>query len=93
MCKEVCHDGHELEYRGYDDSYCDCGGGRKSRLCKALNQRASTPDADIEDKQPTASNPLLSNQGKYLNPVSLWKYYPIITLLPNILANFLVIFM
>ena len=70
VCKEVCHDGHDLEYIGYDINYCRCGGIRYDS-CKALTQRTSTPDADIEDKEPTASSPLLSNQGKYLNPMSL----------------------
>ena len=70
MCKEVCHDGHDVVYRGYDERFCYCG-ENGDRSCKALNQRASTPVADIEDKEPTASSPLLSNQGKYLNPVSL----------------------
>ena len=74
VCKEVCHREHELEYYGYDDYYCRCG-IRGNELCKALTPRASTPDANIEDKEPTASSPLLSNQGKYLKPVALWKYY------------------
>ena len=72
VCKEVCHHGHELEYLGYYDLYCWCGEeGERNGSCKALTPRISTPDANIEDKEPTASSPLLSNQGKYLNLVSL----------------------
>jgi len=62
VCKEVCHIGHDLEYNGYSRDYCWCG-GIGSRSCKTLTQRSSTPDADIEDKEPTVSSPLLSNQG------------------------------
>ena len=65
VCKEVCHHGHDVVYRGYFNSYCDCG-IRGDESCKALTQRASTPDADTVEQAPTASSPLLHNQGKYL---------------------------
>ena len=64
VCKEVCHQGHYLVYEDYDNAYCSCG-KKGDESCKALTQRTSTPDADTVEKEPTASSPLLSNQGKY----------------------------
>ena len=75
VCKEVCHNGHDLEYTGYWNleymeygAYCECG-ETGDESCKALTPRTSTPDADTVEKEPTASSPLQPNQGEYLNLV------------------------
>ena len=61
VCVKVCHSGHDVVYDGYTKTYCDCG---VERSCKALTQRASSPNPNNFKQDVTSSSPLLPGQGK-----------------------------
>lgn len=49
-CKNVCHKGHQIEYRGMQYCFCDCGSGDCPIDCKCMQNSQVSSNLLINDE-------------------------------------------